>query len=134
MGRHYIRGDFYRPPIEANPDKETDNMRKARLKNDGEGFYHVTSRCVDRTFRFDDEDKTHIVEQIKRMGRFCGVEIGTYAVMSNHFHILLHVLPPQELADEELLGRVAALYGSVSVTQVSRGVCPPCSRSSCSYC
>ena len=36
--------------------------------------------------------------------------------MSNHFHILLHillhVLPPQELADEELLGRVAALYGS----------------------
>ena len=99
-------------------------MRKARLKNDGEGFYHVTSRCVDRTFRFDDEDKTHIVEQIKRMGRFCGVEIGTYAVMSNHFHILLHVLPPQELADEELLGRVAALYGSVSVTQVSRGVCP----------
>ena len=87
-------------------------MRKARLKNDGEGFYHVTSRCVDRTFRFDDEDKTHIVEQIKRMGRFCGVEIGTSAVMSNHFHILLHVLPPQELADEELLGRVAALYGS----------------------
>ena len=87
-------------------------MRKARLKNDGEGFYHVTSRCVDRTFRFDDEDKTHIVEQIKRMGRFCGVEIGTYAVMSNHFHILLHVLPPQELADEELVGRVAALYGS----------------------
>ena len=84
-------------------------MRKARLKNDGEGFYHVTSRCVDRTFRFDDEDKTHIVEQIKRMGRFCGVEIGTSAVMSNHFHILLHVLPPQELADEELLGRVAAL-------------------------
>ena len=49
---------------------------------------------------------------MKRMGRFCGVEIGTYAVMSNHFHILLHVLPPRELADEELVGRVAALYGS----------------------
>ena len=87
-------------------------MRKARLKSDGEGFYHVTSRCVDRTFRFDDDDKTRIVEQMKRMGRFCGVEIGTYAVMSNHFHILLHVLPPRELADEELVGRVAALYGS----------------------
>ncbi len=87
-------------------------MRKTRLKNDGEGFYHVTSRCVDRTFRFDDDDKTRIVEQMKRMGRFCGVEIGTYAVMSNHFHILLHVLPPRELADEELVGRVAALYGS----------------------
>ena len=29
-------------------------MRKPRLKIDGEGFYHVTSRCVDRTFRFKD--------------------------------------------------------------------------------
>ncbi len=87
-------------------------MRKPRLKNEGEGFYHVTSRCVDRTFRFKDAEKTHIVDQMKRMGKFCGVEIGTYAIMSNHFHILLHVLEPKELTDDELCGRVAALYGT----------------------
>ncbi len=87
-------------------------MRKPRLKIDGEGFYHVTSRCVDRTFRFKDEDKTCIVDKMKRMGKFCGVEIGTYAVMSNHFHILLHVLAPKELTDDELVGRISALYGS----------------------
>ncbi len=86
-------------------------MRKLRLKNDGEGFYHVGSRCVDRTFRFDDNDKTHIVDQMKRMGQFCGVEINTYAVMTNHFHILVHVLPKGELTDEELIARVAARYG-----------------------
>ena len=68
-------------------------MRKLRLKNDGEGFYHVGSRCVDRTFRFDDDDKTHIVDQIRRMAAFCGMEVNTYSVMTNHFHILLHVLP-----------------------------------------
>jgi REP element-mobilizing transposase RayT len=87
-------------------------MRKPRLKIDGEGFYHVTSRCVDRTFRFKDADKTRIVDQMKRMGNFCGVEIGTYAVMSNHFHILLHVLEPKELTDDELVERIAALYGT----------------------
>ena len=87
-------------------------MRKPRLKIDGEGFYHVTSRCVDRTFRFKDADKTRIVDQMKRMGKFCGVEIGTYTVMSNHFHILLHVLPPKELTDDELVERISALYGS----------------------
>ena len=87
-------------------------MRKPRLKNEGEGFYHVTSRCVDRTFRFADADKTRIVDQMKRMGRFCGVEIGTYAVMSHHFHILLHVREPKELTDDELVERIAALYGS----------------------
>ena len=66
-------------------------MRKLRLKNDGEGFYHVGSRCVDRTFRFDDDDKTHIVDQMRRMAAFCGMEVNTYSVMTNHFHILLHV-------------------------------------------
>ena len=87
-------------------------MRKPRLKIDGEGFYHVTSRCVDRTFRFKDADKTRIVDQMKRMGKFCGVEIGTYTIMSNHFHILLHVLPPKKLTDDELVERISALYGA----------------------
>ena len=87
-------------------------MRKPRLKIEGEGFYHVNSRCVDRSFRFADADKTRIVDQMKRMARFCGVEINTYTVMSNHFHILLHVLEPKELTDEELVKRIAALYGT----------------------
>ncbi len=86
-------------------------MRKLRLKNDGEGFYHVGSRCVDRTFRFNDDDKTHIVDQMHRMAKFCGIEVNTYIVMTNHFHILLHVLPKGELTDDELAARVAALYG-----------------------
>ena len=86
-------------------------MRKLRLKNDGEGFYHVGSRCVDRTFRFDDEDKTHVVDQIRRMAAFCGMEVNTYSVMTNHIHILLHGLPKRELTDAELASRVAALYG-----------------------
>ena len=86
-------------------------MRKLRLKNDGEGFYHVGSRCVDRTFRFNDDDKTHIVDQMRRMATFCGIEINTYVVMTNHFHILVHVLPKGELTDDELVTRVAALYG-----------------------
>ena len=59
-------------------------MRKLRLKNDGEGFYHVGSRCVDSTFRFDDADKTHIVDQIRRMAAFCGMEVNTYSVMTNY--------------------------------------------------
>ena len=95
-------------------------MRKPRLKIDGEGFYHVTSRCVDRSFRFKDADKTRIVDQMKRMGKFCGVEIGTYAVMSNHFHILLHVLPPKELTDDELVERISALYGSAKAEDLRR--------------
>ena len=86
-------------------------MRKLRLKNEGEGFYHVGTRCVGRAMMFGDDDKTHIVDQILRMAEFCGMEVNTYAVMTNHIHILLHVLPEKELADDELAARVAALYG-----------------------
>ena len=39
--------------------------------------------------------------------------VNTYSVMTNHFHILLHVLPERELTDDELASRVAALYGNV---------------------
>ena len=86
-------------------------MRKLRLKNEGEGFYHVGTRCVGRAMMFNDDDKTHIVDQILRMAEFCGMEVNTYAVMDNHIHILLHVLPEKELADDELTARIAALYG-----------------------
>ena len=40
---------------------------------------------------------------------FCGMEVNTYSVMTNHFHILLHVLPERELTDDELASRVAAV-------------------------
>jgi hypothetical protein len=45
------------------------------------------------------------------MATFCGIEVNTYVVMTNHFHILVHVLPKGELTDDELVTRVAALYG-----------------------
>ena len=93
-------------------------MRKLRLKNEGEGFYHVGTRCVGRAMMFGDDDKTHIVDQILRMAEFCGMEVNTYAVMSNHIHILLHVLPERELADDELAARVAALYGCTKAEEL----------------
>ena len=105
----YMREDGR--PFGCRPGLEIATMRKLRLKNDGEGFYHVGTRCVGRAMMFADDDKTHIVDQILRMAEFCGMEINTYAVMTNHIHILLHVLPERELTDDELVARVAALYG-----------------------
>ncbi len=93
-------------------------MRKLRLKNDGEGFYHVGTRCVGRAMMFGDDDKTHIVDQILRMAEFCGMEVNTYAVMTNHIHILLHVLPKRELSDDELIARVASLYGRAKAEEL----------------
>ena len=46
-----------------------------------------------------------------RQAAFCGIEIVTYAMMANHFHVLARVPEPVELSDGQLLERLQAFYG-----------------------
>ena len=69
-------------------------MRTARLKVPPDrptGFYHCLSRVVDRRFIFDTAEKEHFLALMRECERFCRVRVLTYALMSNHFHILLEV-------------------------------------------
>ncbi len=86
-------------------------MRQARIKLDGEGFYHVMSRIVRREFWIDNEEKKFLLETIRRAAAFCGVEVYTYALMDNHFHLLVRVPTKRTVDDTELRRRMAALYG-----------------------
>ncbi|CAA6689477.1 Unannotated [Lentimonas sp. CC19] len=42
--------------------------------------------------------------------QFCGAEILTYCVMTNHFHVLLRIPEPAVLSDIELMRRYKVLY------------------------
>ena len=44
------------------------------------------------------------------LARFCGVEILTYCIMTNHFHVLVRVPEEQKMSDSELVARFAQLY------------------------
>ena len=87
-------------------------MRRPRVKVDGEGFYHVVSRIAGRRFLIDDTEKGILLAMIRAAAIFSGVELYTYAVMSNHFHLLVRVPRRQEVSDKELLRRMEALYGT----------------------
>ena len=87
-------------------------MRRPRIKVDGEGFYHVVSRIGGRRFLIDDAEKGILLGMIRAAAIFSGVELYTYAVMSNHFHLLVRVPRKQEVSDRELLRRMEALYGT----------------------
>tara|TARA_B110000305_G_C19364452_1_gene601163 strand:- start:495 stop:1421 length:927 start_codon:yes stop_codon:yes gene_type:complete len=56
-------------------------------------------------------------KQMWVMAEFCGLEVLTYCVMGNHFHILLRVpsVEDREESDVVLLSRVEGLYGRDSV-------------------
>ncbi|NJL18861.1 MAG: hypothetical protein HC901_00605 [Bdellovibrionaceae bacterium] len=73
--------------------------------------YHCVTRTVNGEFLFDDQAKEMLRKHLRQAERFCGVEILTFCILSNHFHVLVKVpqLPPS-LADTELLARYRALY------------------------
>lgn len=95
-------------------------MRHARVRAEGVGCYHVVSRIVDRTFRMDDQEKEIFRNMMRRAEAFCGVRVLTYAVMANHFHILVEVPERVGVDDAELVRRMTILYGKVYVANALR--------------
>jgi len=90
-------------------------MRLPRLKAPPDaprGFYHCVSRVVDRRLVFGDGEKEHFCLLLERYAHFCGLQILTFCVMGNHFHLLVEVpkRPDSPPGDDELLGRIASIY------------------------
>lgn len=72
--------------------------------------YHVMSRVVNRDYIFGDEEKEFFRRTMRRLEAFMGVRVLTYAIMSNHWHILLEVPHETNVEDEELHRRINAFY------------------------
>ena len=85
-------------------------MRSSRIKTDGKGYYHFISRVVDRRMILGDVERTKLRELMRGVETFCGVRVLTYAILSNHFHILAEVPANPELGEADIVKRLAAMY------------------------
>ncbi len=89
-------------------------MRQSRtLASPGRpGLYHVFSRIVDKRFIFNDPERHKFIRLLKDGAAFAGVDVITWCVMGNHFHVLVRVpvIDSAKLGDEEVLSRMAHLY------------------------
>lgn len=66
--------------------------RKRVLGTKGQAnSFHVMSRTTGGEHLFGDVEKEAFVRVMRRLERFSGVEVMTYAVMANHFHLLVRV-------------------------------------------
>ena len=79
-----------------------------------DGTYHVMSRIAHREFFLGEGERDRLAGIVWRAASFCGVEVMAYAVLSNHFHILVHVPPPRSLTAEEVLARYEAWKGAAA--------------------
>ncbi len=86
-------------------------MRTARFKiNDKVAYYHCVTRTVNKEMLFDSRAKEVLRKQLWQMAEFCGVEIITYCIMTNHFHVLVKVPEQKQLNNRELVRRFRLLY------------------------
>jgi putative transposase len=99
-------------------------MRQARIKGQGTSFYHCVSRVVEgrplfHTLSPGSAEAEYFVHLMRYLERACGIQVLTYALMSNHFHILCKVPERRELSDTELLAHIEAGYGPERRRQVA---------------
>jgi len=72
--------------------------------------YHCMTRVVNGEMLFKAREREMLRKMIWQVADFCGVEVLTYCVMSNHFHVLLRVPAQQRVDDQELMRRYKVLY------------------------
>ncbi|NRA26305.1 MAG: transposase [Opitutales bacterium] len=87
-------------------------MRHARIKGWAEfNVYHCMSRTVNGEMLFNNRDKAVMRKMLFQVAEFCGVEVLAYAVMTNHFHVLVRISDKADAVDDaELLRRYKILY------------------------
>jgi REP element-mobilizing transposase RayT len=75
--------------------------RLLRLKT--ESYYHCVSRVVEKNRCLREDEKRHFHDWMRRLERFCGVQVVTYCLMENHFHLLVRVPCRDEMVADQPL-------------------------------
>jgi REP element-mobilizing transposase RayT len=94
-------------------------------------YYHVTSRCVRRAFlcgvdHYSGQNYEHrrlwVVDRIRLLSSLFAIDICAYAVMNNHYHLVLKLCPEQinDLSDEQIMERWCALFKGPLLVQRHR--------------
>lgn len=84
-------------------------------------YYHIVSRCVRRTFlcgtdrqtgRSYEHRRQWIEQRIRLLSSIFTIDLCAYAVMSNHYHLVLKLCPEQSenWSDDDVLDRWTCLF------------------------
>ncbi len=75
-------------------------------------YYHVVSRCVRRAFLCGEGQSFEhrhqwILEHLSLLNQMVVIDICAYAIMSNHYHLVLHInqAKARSCSDDEVIKR-----------------------------
>ena len=107
--------------------------RESLIDLDVTSFYHCLNRCVRKGYLCGDDKysgksfnhrRSWLVDRIKLLANVFAIDIAAYAIMSNHYHLVLKVNRDKALAysDDEVIARWYQLYhGCVLVDRYLAG-------------
>ena len=106
--------------------------RKALISLADTPYYHITSRCVRRAFlcgvdHYSGQNYEHrrqwVVDRIRLLSSLFAIDVCAYAIMSNHYHLVLKLCPEQlnDLCDEQIMDRWCTLFKGPLLVQRYRG-------------
>jgi REP element-mobilizing transposase RayT len=83
------------------------------------GLYHCISRCVRRAFLCGDgydHRRDWIQERLRELARIFAVDVCGYAILSNHFHVVVRMNPDRaaEWSNDDVARRWLCLFGPSS--------------------
>jgi len=95
--------------------------RKALISLADTPYYHITSRCVRRAYlcgvdHYSGQNYEHrrqwVVDRMRLLSSLFAIDVCAYAVMSNHYHLILKICPDQlkSLSDDDIMDRWCALF------------------------
>ena len=73
--------------------------------------YHIMSRTALEGFPLEAYEKDFLLDLIKRMAGLFFTEVYGFALMGNHFHLLVKMIPEDHFSDEEVKKRLVHYYG-----------------------
>jgi REP element-mobilizing transposase RayT len=101
--------------------------RSALISLEATPYYHCIARCVRRSFFFGIDEKGRdlnyrkpwFLKRLKLLGETFAIDIPAYAVMSNHYHLVLHVdkTRSDSWTMEEVIRRWLQLYRGPEVVR-----------------
>ncbi len=78
---------------------------------------------MDRRFIFEDHEKEHFCQLVRRVSGFTGLDVVTFCVMGNHIHLLIEQPDPATLpalTKAELLRRARYLYDANTIQDLEQ--------------
>ena len=104
------------------------NARKTLVSLDATPYYHCISRCVRRAFLCGKdtlsgknfEHRRQLIEsRMISLSKIFAIDIAAYAIMSNHYHVVLHIDEAKALtwSDMEVITQWHSLFKGTVLTK-----------------